>query len=100
MAIIYTKELPRERSQSGKHGETYTYTRAFLVRTDDPSEPLPNITNAPGFAWLDDHPDDASVGALEFDTTPADDSSLLYYVKVKYGARPYTAPPDDPPETP
>jgi len=91
MAIIYTKELPRERSQSGKHGETYTYTRAFLVRTDSPTEPLPNITNAAGFAWLDDHPDDASVGALEFDTTPADDSSLLYYVKVKYGARPVDA---------
>ena len=100
MTIIYCKELPRERSQSGKHGETYTYTQAFLVRTDDPSEPLPNITNAPGFAWLDSHPDDASVGALSFETSPADDSSLLYYVKVKYGARPYTAPPDDPPETP
>ena len=91
MAIVYTKELPRERSQSGAHGETYTYTRAFLVRTDSPTEPLPNITNAPGFAWLDDHPDDASVGALSFETSPADDSSLLYYVKVKYGARPVDA---------
>ena len=91
MTIIYCKELPRERSQSGKHGETYTYTRAFLVRTDSPTEPLPNITNAPGFAWLDDHPDDASVGALEFETSPADDSSLLYYVKVQYGARPVDA---------
>lgn len=100
MAIIYCKELPRERSQSGAHGETYTYTRAFLVRTDDPSEPLPNITNAPGFAWLDSHPDDASVGALSFETSPADDSSLLYYVKVKYGSRPHTAPPEDPPNTP
>ena len=97
MAIVYTRELPRERGQSGKHGETYTYTRAFLVRTDSPTEPLPNITNATGLAWLDDHPDDASVGALEFDTTPADDSSLLYYVKVKYGARPVNATPDTPP---
>lgn len=91
MAIVYCKELPRERSQSGAHGETYTYTRAFLVRTDSPTEPLPNITNAPGFAWLDDHPDDNSVGALSFETSPADDSSLLYYVKVKYGARPVDA---------
>lgn len=84
MGVVWHRELPRQRSQSGKYQETYVYTRSYLVRVDDPSTPLPDITNAPGFAWRDAHPDDPSCRAMEFETSCEDDSGLIYRVDIKY----------------
>jgi hypothetical protein len=88
MAVVWCRELPRERSQSGKYGETYVYKRAFLVRVDDPATPLPDITNAANIDYLAAHPDDSSCKALEFDTKPTDESGLLYTYSVTYQAPP------------
>jgi hypothetical protein len=88
MGVVWCRELPRERSQSGKFGETYTYTRAWLVRVDDPSTSLVDITNAAGINYLDEHPDDANCKALEFDTKPTDDTGLIYTYSVKYQVPP------------
>lgn len=88
MAVVWCRELPKERSQSGKFRETYEYTRAWLVRTDTLDTPLPDITNAAGISYLDSHPDDASCKALEFTTQAADDSGLLFMVRTKYSAPP------------
>lgn len=88
MAVVWTREMQRERSQSGKYGETYVYKRSWLVRVDDPSTPLPDITNGPGINWLDPHPDDDSCLALEFDTKPADDTGLLYIRTCTYQKKP------------
>lgn len=97
MAVVWHRELPRERSQSGKYQETYTYTRSWLVRVDAVDTPLPDITNAPGFAWRDPHPDDSSCRAMEFDTKATDDSGLLYRVDVKYYVPPIDGgDPEDP----
>lgn len=84
MAVVWCRELPRERSQSGKYQESYQYTRSFMVRVDDPSTPLPDITNAVGFSWRDPHPDDSSCRAMEFDTKCQDESGLIYRVDVVY----------------
>lgn len=84
MGVVWCRELPRERSQSGKYQETYQYARSWLVRVDDPATPLPDITNAVGFAWRDPHPDDPSCRAMEFDTKCQDDSGLIYRVDVTY----------------
>lgn len=91
MAVVWCRELLRERSQSGKYQETYQYTRSFLVRVDDPLTPLPDITNSAGFAWKDAYPDDESCKALEFDTTAEDESGLLYRITIKYYAPPVDA---------
>lgn len=88
MAVVWTRELPRERSQSGKYGETYVYRRAWLVRVDSPSTPLPDITNGHGVQWLDPHPDDGACKALEFETKPNDASGLLYTCTVTYQVPP------------
>lgn len=88
MAVIWSRELPRERSQSGKYGETYVYSRSWVVRVDDPLTPLPDITNALSLAWLADHPDDISCKLLEFDTKAADDTGLVYTVTAKYQTPP------------
>ena len=88
MGVVSCVEIPRERSQSGKFRETYKYTRAWMVRVDDVATPLPAITNANGVNFLDDHPDDASCKAYEFQTKPEGNSLLHYTVSVTYYAPP------------
>ena len=100
MAVVSCVEIPRERSQSGKFGETYKYTRGWMVRVDDINTPLPSITNAHGVSFLDEHPDDASCKAMEFQTKPEGNSLLHYTVSVTYYAPPQAADGDGgkPPE--
>jgi len=97
MAVVWFRELPRQRSQSGKYQETYVYTRSYMIRVDDPDTPLPDITNSPRFAWRDAHPDDPSCRAMEFETSCEDDSGLLYRVDIKYYVPPVdSSNPEDP----
>jgi hypothetical protein len=100
MAVVSCVEIPRERSQSGKFGETYRYTRGWMVRVDSVSTPLPMITNAHGVSFLDPHPDDATCKAMEFSTKPESNSLLHYTVSVTYFAPPEPAAGEDgkPPE--
>jgi hypothetical protein len=88
MAIQWSREVAKERSLSGRYQDNYAYTRAFLVRTDDPIESLADISNEPGIAYMDAHPQDVSVHMLEFDVKPVDDSGLVYLVSFKYGPAP------------
>lgn len=91
MAIIYCEEIMEARAQRGKYQETYEYPRAWLIRTDDPFEPMPNVTNAAGINYLDPYPDDPSCVAMEFETRAVDKSGLLYRYDVKYYAPPADA---------
>lgn len=93
MSIEWFQEIMEARGQRGKFQETYEYPRAFLIRTNDPFEPLPDITNAVGVNYLDPHPDDPSCVAMEFETKPVDKSGLLYRCDVKYYAPPADATP-------
>lgn len=83
-------ELARERSLSGKVAETDSYTRCFLVKTNDPSESLIDISNAPGIKLKSSHPENSAIKAMEYDVKSVDDSGLLYQVSFKY----YAMPPD------
>ena len=60
MAIIYAREIPKERTATGNYKDGYKYKRAFFVRTDSPTESLTDISNAPGIAFQDLHPNYAS----------------------------------------
>jgi hypothetical protein len=84
MAIVFTREIPKERSASGKKKDGDEYTRGFWVRTDSPTESLVDISNAPGIAYYDAHPDNSSCVMDSYDIKPADDSGLLYVVSFKY----------------
>ena len=90
MGIVWCRYCPLERSHGGKHQDTYTYEEFYLIRTDDPSEPMTGIRASPGIEYLDEHPDDASCKALEFDVRPEGDSGLLYKMRIRY----YAPPPD------
>jgi len=84
MAIIYAREIPKERTATGNYKDGYKYKRAFFVRTDSPTESLTDISNAPGIAFQDLHPNDASAMMQTYDIKPADDSGLLYVVTFDY----------------
>lgn len=90
MGIVTVSELPRERAASGKFKESFRYTRGFMVRLDDPTTPLTDISQAPGIQFLDPHPDDASCVAMEFSAKPESNSLLHYTITVQYYAKPTT----------
>jgi hypothetical protein len=101
MGVIKCEEQARERTQSGKDGGSYEYTRGFMVYVDAVDTPLPDITNSAGINFRDPYPDDPSCVAMEFSTQPTSESLLHYTIKVKYTAPP--KPPDpnnDPGEDP
>jgi hypothetical protein len=83
-------ELARERSLSGKVQETDAYTRSFLVKAAEIDESLIDISNAPGIALKDEHPENAAIKCMEYDVKCVDDSGLLFQVDFKY----YAPPPD------
>jgi hypothetical protein len=84
MGIIFTREIPKERSASGKNKDGDEYSRAFYVRTDSTTESLVDISNAPGIAYYSPHPDNAVTLMESYDVKAADDSGLLYVVSFKY----------------
>lgn len=84
MAIVWSEEQPRERSGSGKKDEGAEWSRVFYVRTDSLTESIVDISNAPGIAFGDGHPDDSSTVMETFDVKAADGSGLLYAVTFKY----------------
>lgn len=84
MAIVFSREIPKERSASGKKKDGDEYTRGFWVRTDSPTESLVDVSNAPGIAYYDPHPDNPVCVMDAYDIKPADDSGLLYVVSFKY----------------
>lgn len=96
MAVVWSSEVPRGRTISGNRQDGSVYTREFLVRTDDMTTSLIEITNAPGLAYGDPHPDDASVFLDKFDGKPADESGLLYLCSYEY--RKQTPQDEEPPE--
>jgi hypothetical protein len=100
MAVVWNRYCPLERSHGGKHQETYTYEEVYLIRTDDPAEPMTNVRAAPGIEYLQEHPDDASCQALEFDVKPEGDSGLLYKMRIRYAAPPPDAEKEDSPQQP
>ena len=102
MAILWSEEIPRERSASGKFKDGTSYKRAFFVRTDSTTESLVDISNFPGIGFQAEHPDDPSALMKSFDIKPADDSGLLYVVSYDYEKANPDEKPDDPenPEPP
>lgn len=84
MAVVYTKEVIRGRSYSGKRDDGETAKREFLVRLDMPSTSISMIANAPGIGYGAAHPELPWLVCESFDTKPADDGGLVYSVSFDY----------------
>jgi len=100
VGIVSCIELPRERELNGRYGESYRYKRGFMVKVDDPSTPLSDISLAAGVRWLDQYPDDPSCVALELDLKPESNSLLHYVLTINYAYPPSPQGQDKPPNQP
>lgn len=56
MSVIKVTESPQV-TGSRKFGEPPTFQRKWVVEVDDPTTPQTDISNAPGVAFLDSHPE-------------------------------------------
>lgn len=84
MAIVGTWEDYGKRTSNGKFGESSRYTRVFLVQSDDLEESLTAIQDAPGVSYNDSYPYDSGSKCQSFSVEPADDSGLLWSVRIGY----------------
>jgi hypothetical protein len=87
MAIVNVIETAANRGVSGRVRESSRYTRSFMVKTDNPAEPMANVMAAVGIQVGYYHPEDTSVIATEFDCKPTGDL-LMFEVVWSYEAPP------------
>lgn len=94
MAVVACLETARGTGVSGKYGESFTFTRKWIVRVDSPSTPRTLISRAPGIVFGAGHPDFANHKALEFDCTEESGDGMVWSVVVKYYIPPVDRTPD------
>lgn len=99
MAIVEVYEDYGKQSSSGKYGESASYSRTWIIRSDNPEESITAIQGAPGVNYRDGHPNDSNSKAMSFSVDPADDSGLLWTVRISYGPEPPDTGGEDPPES-
>jgi hypothetical protein len=84
MAVVAVLETARGTGVSGKYGESFTFTRKWIVRVDSPFTPRTLISRAPGIVFGAGHPDFASHKAMEFDCTEESGDGMMWVVTVRY----------------
>ena len=84
MAVVNTVEVVADRSWSGRYRQPYTYSRSFLVKTDNANTSIVEVAQAPGIRYLSAHPDDPECLMQDFSCQAADESGLYYRVVFKY----------------
>ena len=86
MSLVFAVEQ-NARTQSGSKSDTGPkFTRTFLVRTDC-VESISTVSGYVGIVYGSAHPENADSFLESFDTSVADDSGLLYTVKLNYEPR-------------
>jgi hypothetical protein len=93
MAVVACLETARGTGVSGKFGESFTFTRKWLVRVDSPLTPRTLISRAPGIIFGAPHPDFTNHVAMEFDCTEESGDGMMWSVNVRY----YIPPADNRP---
>lgn len=94
MAIAAFVETAKGTGVSGKYGESFTFTRKFLVRVDNPSTSRVLIANAPGIKFGDGYPGFVSHKAMEFDLTEESGDGMMWALTVRYYVPPVENTPD------
>jgi hypothetical protein len=99
MAITGTKELYRGREWSSNYGDVPTYSRVWLVTIDDANQSLNEITNGPGIAFLDPHPEDQNARVMEVRAQQEGGDSPFHY-RVTFVYKGVTDADEDPLQRP
>jgi hypothetical protein len=94
MAVVACLETARGTGVSGKFGESFTFTRKWIVRVDSPLTPRTLISRAPGIVFGAAHPDFANHVAMEFDCTEESGDGMMWSVTVRYYIPPVDNRPD------
>jgi hypothetical protein len=94
MSIVAVLETARGTGVSGKFGESFTFTRKFIVRVDSPLTSRVKISQAPGVRFGDGYPDFPSHKAMEFDCTEESGDGMVWAIVVRYFIPPVENKPD------
>jgi hypothetical protein len=86
MAVVESREMYRGRSRQTTYGDVSVYTRIFLVTVDDPNTDLQEISESPGIAWLDTHPEDGDALLVDSNIQQDGDSPFHYKLTFTYKA--------------
>lgn len=95
MAVAAFVESAKGTGVSGKYGDSFTFTRKWLVRVDNPATSRVLIANAPGVKFGDGYPGFASHRAMEFDLTEESGDGMMWLLVVRYYVPPVENTPDD-----
>lgn len=94
MGVVACVEIAKGTGVSGKFGESFTFTRKWIVRVDDPRTSRVEIAQAPDVQYGDPHPDAAAHVAMEFDCTEESGDGMIWGITVRYYLPPAIATPD------
>lgn len=84
MAVVACVETPRGTGVSGKFGESFVFTRKWLIRCDSPTTSRVLICRAPGVTFGQPHPEATGHLAMEFDCTEESGDGMVWSLAVKY----------------
>jgi hypothetical protein len=84
MAVVGSKEMYRGRSRQTQYGDVPVYVRIFLVTVNDANTDLQEISEEPGVAWLDTHPENENALLVESSVQQDGDSPFHYKVTLTY----------------
>lgn len=87
MPILWCRESVKDRRYEVGAQSGGSASRSFLVRVDDPSEPLDGIRSEPGIQVGDPHPEDGALLCEKISVRPRDDVGMLYEVSFDYKAK-------------
>ena len=94
MAVVNVDEVIGGTSLSGKYGETFTFTRKWRIRVDNPTTSKVVISRATGVFFGASHPDFANHKAMEFELSDEDGVGMFWMMTVKYYIPPKENTPD------
>jgi hypothetical protein len=83
MSVSHYREIIDNRGGTQRFGENVKCKRTFMVTVDDPTTPVTDISNAPGVAWLDQHPEFPAVYVTDI-AAECDGDPLHYKVTFTY----------------
>lgn len=94
MAVVSCLEVARGTGVSGKYGETFTFTRKWLIRVDAPATSRVTIANAANVRFGDGYPEFTNHKAMEFDLTEESGDGMVWMLVVRYYIPPVEKTPD------
>jgi hypothetical protein len=94
MAVVACLETTRGTGLSGKHGESFTFPRKWIIRVDSPTTSRIQIAQSAGISYGDGYPDATDHKAMEFDLTEESGDGMLWGLTWRYYLPPAENTPD------